>query len=229
MAAVVDLLVIPLALPFLLLWLAVAQLVACVAPLTILPTVFLAHRLYWAVPIASRVWKKHGIRGSWLRVGFEVSYCCNVVRRFLTLPLRTSTPEFYILGWPECGTGELAAQLLRHPALSSVDGLPWHPALAAQSYFFSGVLGRKAGASSPTLYRSFFPTLLTRWWRERVRRCGRWMCFDACPLHACLPFAAKRIAAITPAAKLVFMVRDPLEAAFATEIMVRLPLHPAVL
>jgi hypothetical protein len=129
-AAAVDLLIIPLALPFLLLWLAAAHLVALVSPLTVIPTVTLARRLYWAVPIASRVWKKNGaLRGPWLRLGFEASYACNVVRRFLTLPLRCYTPEFYVLGWPECGTGELAAQLLRHPALSSVDGLPWHPAV----------------------------------------------------------------------------------------------------
>ncbi len=35
----------------------------------------------------------------------------------------------------------------------------------------------------------------------------RWMCFDACPIYACLPFAAQRIQALTPHAKLIFMVR----------------------
>lgn len=36
--------------------------------------------------------------------------------------------------------------------------------------------------------------------------CLQWMCFDACPLPACLPYSAERIAAVTPHAKLIFMV-----------------------
>ena len=34
----------------------------------------------------------------------------------------------------------------------------------------------------------------------------QWMCFDACPVTACLPYTAKRMRALTPNAKLVFMV-----------------------
>ena len=34
------------------------------------------------------------------------------------------------------------------------------------------------------------------------------MCFDACPVTACLPYTAKRMRALTPNAKLVFMVRS---------------------
>ena len=219
-SAVVDFFVIPAVLPFILVWLLAAQFLALLAPFTIIPTWILSRRLYWAVPFAPHVWKGRGARGALLRLGFEVTYSMNVVRRFLTLPLRRATPSLFVLGMPECGTAALAAHLRRHPALSGVDGLPWHPALTAESHFLVGILGRGA-AASPTLYRSFFPTLLTRWWRERAWRCGRWMCFDACPLNACLPYAAKRIAAINPDAKLVFMIRDPLESAFATELMVR--------
>ena len=36
---------------------------------------------------------------------------------------------------------------------------------------------------------------------------AQWMCFDACPLVACLPYSASRLAALTPNAKLIFMVR----------------------
>lgn len=35
----------------------------------------------------------------------------------------------------------------------------------------------------------------------------QWMCFDACPVHACLPFVAERIAAVSPNAKIIIMVR----------------------
>jgi hypothetical protein len=44
---------------------------------------------------------------------------------------------------------------------------------------------------------------------------------DACPLNACLPYVADRIAEMSPNAKLIFMVRDPVEAVFSAEIMVR--------
>ena len=81
------------------------------------------------------------------------------------------------------------------------------------------MLGR--GACSRLLYRSFFPTLLTRWWRERVLRVGKHLCFDACPLPACLPHTAARMAALSPDAKLIFMLRDPIEGAFSAELMVR--------
>jgi hypothetical protein len=40
-----------------------------------------------------------------------------------------------------------------------------------------------------------------------VRGVPRWLCFDACPTYACLPFVAAHAKAITPHAKLVVMAR----------------------
>lgn len=207
----------PLLLPFICIWLLFARIISLVSPLTVIPSLILSKRLYWAVPLGPHVWRE---RGTLARIGFEATYCMNVVRRFLTLPLRRYTPHTYIIGFPKCGTTALATYLLRHPAIASIDGLPWHPVLNKESHFFNGALGRKS-ASSARLYRSFFPTVVIRWWREVVRRSGGFYCIDACPLTACLPYAAKRIAAINPDAKIVFMVRDPVDAVFSTEIMVR--------
>ncbi|KAL3154320.1 hypothetical protein ABBQ32_013804 [Trebouxia sp. C0010 RCD-2024] len=47
-----------------------------------------------------------------------------------------------------------------------------------------------------------------------------WMCFDACPVTACLPYTAKRIRALTPDAKLIFMLRDPVHCIFSAELMI---------
>lgn len=47
------------------------------------------------------------------------------------------------------------------------------------------------------------------------------MCFDACPVHACLPHIPARMAHVTPNAKLIFMMRDPLAAVISGELMVR--------
>lgn len=44
------------------------------------------------------------------------------------------------------------------------------------------------------------------------------MCFDACPVHVCLPYVASRIAAVTPNAKIIVMLRDPLKGVFSGEV-----------
>ncbi|KAA6424300.1 MAG: sulfotransferase [Trebouxia sp. A1-2] len=103
-----------------------------------------------------------------MRVGFESTYTVNVLRRILTLPIRPHLPDFYIVGFPKAGTTSLANHLKQHPALSGLDGLPWHESLSKESHFFNGVLGR-SHASSALLYRSFFPTILCRWWAEYIR------------------------------------------------------------
>ena len=68
------------------------------------------------------------------------------------------------------------------------------------------------------MYRTFFPTVLHRWWAEAVQGVDRWMCFDACPVHACLPFVARRIAAVTPHAKILVMLRNPVKGVFSAEV-----------
>ncbi|GAB4823377.1 hypothetical protein N2152v2_010423 [Parachlorella kessleri] len=167
MGRLFDYVVFPLLLPLVLAWLLLARALSLLSP-------FLD------------IYRQRGpVNGALLRLGFEVNYCINTVRRFLTLPLRPYTPDFYIVGFPT-----------------------------------NGAMGRGT-TSSKLLYRSYFPTVLTRWWKERVLRVGKWMCFDACPLPACLPFTAKRMAKLTPNAKLIFMLRDPVSGAFSAEIMFR--------
>ena len=72
----------------------------------------------------------------------------------------------------KAGTTSLANHLKQHPALSGMDGLPWHESLSKETHFFNGVLGR-SHASSALLYRSFFPTILCRWWSEYIRGVGK--------------------------------------------------------
>jgi hypothetical protein len=52
---------------------------------------------------------------------------------------------------------------------------------------------------------------------------------DACPVNACLDFTAERISKFSPDAKLIFMLRSPVQGAFSAEIMVRrmVPQHRA--
>ena len=217
----INYIVMPVCMPFLVLWLFLARVISFITGLLVLPPYMTSKSLYWAVPIARSAWEiKPKFTGLLQRLGFESVYCMNITRRFLTLPLRRNVPDVYILGFPKCGTTAMAQYLLQHPAISGIDGLPYDPALGKESHFFNGVLGPRT-THSKMLYRSFFPTIVTKWWREVVLRCGTWKCMDACPLNACLPYVADRIKKMSPDAKLIFMVRDPVEAAFSAEIMLR--------
>lgn len=64
---------------------------------------------------------------------------------------------------------------LLFPAFTCVRTSPPVPVpqtLTKESHFFSGALGR-ASTSSRAAYRSYFPTVLRRWWVEAVKRCGK--------------------------------------------------------
>ena len=216
---VVDYTLFPLvALPVCCVYLVVARVLSMLVPFLILPTYLIARPFYWAVPLARAAFDSQ--HPFYVRWGFETTYAMNIIRRFLTLPLRRSVPDVYILGFPKCGTTALAQYLMQHPAISGIDGLPYDPALSKESHFFNGVLGPRT-ANSRLMYRSFFPTLVTRWWNEVVKGCGTWLCLDACPLSACLPYVAERIKGMSPDAKLIFMVRDPADSCFSGEIMIR--------
>lgn len=53
-----------------------------------------------------------------------------MVRRYLTLPLRPHLPDFYIVGFPKCGTTSLCTYLKQHPSVHGLDGLPYHEILS---------------------------------------------------------------------------------------------------
>lgn len=61
-----------------------------------------------------------------------------------------------------------------HPGISGLDGMPWHETMTKEAHFFEGVLGRRC-AHQGWLYRSFFPTVLSKWWAEAVRGVDKWM------------------------------------------------------
>lgn len=61
----------------------------------------------------------------------------------------------------KCGTTSMAAYLQSHPGISGLAGMPGNETFQKESHFFAGILGQGA-ASSSLLYRSFFPTVMTR-------------------------------------------------------------------
>lgn len=63
----------------------------------------------------------------------------------------------------KCGTTSMASYLQTHPGVSGLAGMPGNETFQKESHFFGGILGREcAGPASAALYRSFFPTILTR-------------------------------------------------------------------
>lgn len=210
-----------LCLPFYLLWIVLARIISFIAPCFIIPSLITASKFYWSIPFAKSVFREQG-KGLMVRIGFEAAYCMNVVRRYLTLPMRQRLPDVYILGFPKCGTTALSQYLMQHPQICGIDGLPFDETLSKESHFFMGVLG-KGTTGSKRLYASFFPTSVYIWWKIHVypRLAKRMYLLDACPLNACLPWVAERIKSWTPQAKLIFMVRDPVESIFSGECMLR--------
>lgn len=180
-----------------------------------------ARHLYDTAPFARHIWSQHGpVKGRVLKYGFEFWLTVNFLRRYISLPMRRSLPSFYIVGFPKAGTTALSAELKKCPGISGLDGLPFHPALTKESHFFQGICGRK-WAHQGFLYRSFFPTVLARWWAEVVLGVRNHMAFDATPLFCVLPHVAARMARLTPGAKIVILLRDPVDLSLSSENMMR--------
>lgn len=65
-----DYTVFPLALPFILLWCAIARLASIILPLTVVPWIIINRRLSEAAPFIPFIWRQHGwLVGGALRIG----------------------------------------------------------------------------------------------------------------------------------------------------------------
>lgn len=96
-----------------LLWMMVAALLACLSPLLVFPVILVERRLEAAIPVVPG-------RGAARRVAaaaVSLVWAVSAVFRLLTLPLRRSTPSFYIFS-PGTMGAVLAHCLTRHPAIS---------------------------------------------------------------------------------------------------------------
>jgi len=110
--------------------------------------------------------------------------------RSYTAKYRT-LPDFYILGVQKGGTSTVFGNLLRHPNIKK-------PYLKELRYFLH--------ASNPKAieYRKFFPL-------ESKDR--DWKTGEATPAYLYYPLVAKRIKKITPNAKFIVLLRDPVQRA----------------
>jgi len=120
--------------------------------------------------------------------------------QLLTCRLRM-LPSFFIIGAQRSGTTSLYNYLASHPAIAS--------SLMKEVHFFDfryrkGVLW----------YRSHFPTLLYQHF-PRSTRGKSCIAGEASPYYICHPHAPKRIAAALPQAKLIALLRNPVDRAYS--------------
>lgn len=111
-------------------------------------------------------------------------------------------PDFLIVGCQKGGTSSLHSYLTQHERLL--------PADIKEVHYFDGGLdaGWDKFADGEPLYRSYFPL------RQDVARASA-LTFEASPCYMFNPLAPGRMAELVPDAKLIVLLRDPVERAIS--------------
>lgn len=125
-----------------------------------------------------------------------------VVRIKMASHLPCILPSFLIIGFPKCGTTSLFNNLSEHPCIAR--GLRKEPA------FFSSRFDR--GLS---WYKAHFPTKLQRFYHVELHRKQALITGEATPKYVYHPLAARRIHEIVPQAKIIALVRNPVDAVYS--------------
>ncbi|MEN8238962.1 MAG: sulfotransferase domain-containing protein [Actinomycetota bacterium] len=127
-----------------------------------------------------------------------------LVRGRLTVRIGTAAlrelPDFVILGGQRCGTSSMYKYLSRHPQIV--------PSLRKETEYFT--INYDKGEE---WYRAHFPLRIRR--RSAQLRGKRQFSFEATPDYLFDPRAPQRLTETLPGAKLVVMLRDPVERAFS--------------
>jgi hypothetical protein len=108
-------------------------------------------------------------------------------------------PDFMIIGAQRCGTTSLFRYLTQHPAILA--------SLPKEVHFFSNHYHRGLG-----WYQSHFPLAAIRRVRDRIRG-GPSATGEATPYYLAHPHAPGRAAATVPHARLIVLLRNPIDRA----------------
>lgn len=171
-----------------------------------------------AAGAAAAPWRQRAGRGL-LRFGKWTSRAPALVLRRLTAGGR-ALPDVYVLGATKCGTSSLYVYLTRHPLfvgaylkeLQFLQDLPHFET----NYHHDRVAAALWGdwSSGEAAYRKFFPRVST------LERAGapwgrRALTGEATPFYLYSAAAAERVAALTPEARFVIMLRNPVDRTFS--------------
>lgn len=110
-------------------------------------------------------------------------------------------PNFIVAGAQRCGTTSLFRVLMAHPQIV-------RPTFHKGVNYFDINYDR-----GPNWYRGHFPTRAAA--RLKTAKFGAPMAFDASGYYMYHPFAIERLARALPSAKIVVMLRDPVERAYS--------------
>ncbi len=113
--------------------------------------------------------------------------------RLATAPVRT-LPDFLIIGAQKCGTTFLYQLLVQHPHVK--------PAFVKEVHYFD--LNFKRGHN---WYRSHFPL--------QINNSRKYITGESSPYYLFHPHAARRASAVVPDAKLIVLLRNPVDRAYS--------------
>jgi len=120
--------------------------------------------------------------------------------RLLTAPLRV-LPDVVVLGEMRSGTTSLYRYLAEHPQILR----PWTKEL----HYFDRMFAR-----GTAWYRANFPTRTAMLWHA-MRHGGKALTYEATPDYLIYPAAARRIAKTLPRARLIALLRNPVDRAYS--------------
>jgi hypothetical protein len=110
-------------------------------------------------------------------------------------------PDFVIIGAQRCGTTSLYNYVADHPEVAS--------AFMKETHFFDLHFAQGSG-----WYRAHFPTAVHRLAVQRLLR-RRLVVGEATPYYLFYPHAARRVREAVPNAKLIVLLRNPIDRAYS--------------
>jgi Sulfotransferase domain len=121
------------------------------------------------------------------------AYVARHLWRMATAPVRV-LPDFVIIGAQKCGTTFLYQLLVQHPHVK--------PAFAKEVHYFD--LNFTKGVN---WYRSHFPL--------QMRNSRKYITGESSPYYLFHPHAPRRASAVVPQAKLIVLLRNPVDRAYS--------------
>lgn len=115
------------------------------------------------------------------------------------------TPDFLLIGAAKCGTTALYDYLVQHPSVA--------PAQTKEIYFLTNTFRRNRCKRTALWYRAHFPSALRA---RRIRRdTGHFLTGEATPSYIFHRAAPRRAHALRPDAKLIALLRNPVDMAYS--------------
>eukprot|EP01084_Bolivina_argentea_P089245 161066_1 len=133
----------------------------------------------------------------------------DIIFRLLTCQYRIK-PDFFILGEQKCGTTTLCSHLVSLGFNAPFCSVTYPPHLLnKETQIMMGLIGQKYSTSY--YYKMCFPLNIVQIIKQKMYGSKTNLYFDGTADHLSMPWITKRIYAINPNAKLIVIVRNPID------------------